>query len=407
MKNRAKVIIGDSRFMKELGDEEVDLIVTSPPYWHIKDYGITGQIGYGQSLHEYLKDLYYVWKECYRVLRKGGRLCINIGDQFARSIIYGRYKVIPIHAELITQCEQIGFDFMGSIIWQKKTTMNTTGGATVMGSFPYPPNGIVEIDYEFIHIFKKPGKGKRVPKDIKEASKLTKEEWKEYFSGHWHFGGAKQIRHEAMFPDELPKRLIKMFTFIGDTVLDPFLGSGTTVKVALELERNAIGYEINKDFLEIIKEKIGMKESLPGFRDDILIIERKGEKLELPPVDYTPRIQNAKPQIDPKKFNFKGNRLYKVIEIVDENTIKLDTGLTVKFLGVRINKKEDTIRYLRDYILGKNVFLSFHDNEVINENTVMAYVYLKNKIFVNAYLIKSGLAVPDFSVDHKYKGKFV
>ncbi|MEN3188967.1 MAG: site-specific DNA-methyltransferase, partial [Atribacterota bacterium] len=161
------------------------------------------------------------------------------------------------------------------------------------------------------------------------------------------------------------------------------------------------------DFLEIIKEKIGMKESLPGFRDDILIIERKGEKLELPPVDYTPRIQNAKPQIDPKKFNFKGNRLYKVIEIVDENTIKLDTGLTVKFLGVRINKKEDTIRYLRDYILGKNVFLSFHDNEVINENTVMAYVYLKNKIFVNAYLIKSGLAVPDFSVDHKYKGKFV
>lgn len=407
MKNQAKVIIGDSRLMKEVRDEEVDLIVTSPPYWHIKDYGIRGQIGYGQSLHEYLKDLYYVWKECYRVLSKGGRLCINIGDQFARSIIYGRYKIIPIHAEFIAQCEQIGFDFMGSIIWQKKTTMNTTGGATVMGSFPYPPNGIVEIDYEFIHIFKKPGKGKRVPKDIKEASKLTKEEWKEYFSGHWHFGGTKQIKHEAMFPDELPKRLIKMFTFIGDTVLDPFLGSGTTVKVALELKRNAIGYEINKDFLEIIKEKIGMKESLPGFHDHILIIERKGEKLELPPVDYTPRIQDAKPQIDPKKFNFKGNRLYKVIEIVDENTIKLDTGLTVKFLGVRISKKEDTIRYLQDYILGKNVFLKFHDNEVINENTVMAYVYLKNKIFVNAYLIKSGLAVPDFSVDHKYKGKFI
>ena len=192
METKAKIIIGDSRQMKEAKNEETDLIITSPPYWHIKDYGIPGQIGYGQTLHEYLKDLYYVWKECYRVLRKGGRFCLNIGDQFARSIIYGRYKVIPIHAEFIAQCEQIGFDFMGSIIWQKKTTMNTTGGATVMGSFPYPPNGIVEIDYEFIHIFKKLGKNKRVSKEIKEASKLTKEEWKEYFSGHWYFGGAKQ-----------------------------------------------------------------------------------------------------------------------------------------------------------------------------------------------------------------------
>jgi len=407
MVTKAKIIIGDSRQMKEVKNEEIDLIVTSPPYWHIKDYGIPGQIGYGQTLHEYLKDLYYVWKECYRVLRKGGRFCLNVGDQFARSIIYGRYKVIPIHAEFIAQCEQIGFDFMGSIIWQKKTTMNTTGGATVMGSFPYPPNGIVEIDYEFIHIFKKPGKGKRVSKEIKEASKLTKEEWKEYFSGHWHFGGAKQIGHEAMFPDELPRRLIKMFTFIGDTVLDPFLGSGTTVKVALELQRNAIGYEINKDFLEIIKKKIGMKESLLSFYENIQIIERKEEKLELPPIDYIPRIQDAKPQIDPQKFKFRGDRLYRVVEIIDESTIKLNTGLFVKFLGVKIDKKEDTIRYLQDYILGKNVFLKFHGNKVINQNTVMAYVYLKNKIFVNAYLIKSGLGSPDFSTNHKYKDKFI
>jgi len=341
------------------------------------------------------------------VLRKGGRFCLNIGDQFARSIIYGRYKVIPIHAEFIAQCEQIGFDFMGSIIWQKKTTMNTTGGATVMGSFPYPPNGIVEIDYEFIHIFKKLGKNKRVSKDIKEASKLTKEEWKEYFSGHWYFGGAKQIEHEAMFPDELPRRLIKMFTFIGDTVLDPFLGSGTTVKVALELQRNAIGYEINKDFLEIIKEKIGMKESLLSFYENIQIMERKEGKLELPSLNYIPRIQDAKAQIDPQKFKFGRERLYKVIEIIDESTIKLNTGLFVKLLGVKINKKEDTIHYLQDYILGRNVFLKFHDNKVINQSTVMAYVYLKNKIFVNAYLIKSGLAYPDFSIDHKYKDKFI
>jgi len=407
METKAKIIIGDSRLMKEVKNEEIDLIVTSPPYWHIKDYGIPGQIGYGQTLHEYLNDLYHVWKECYRVLRKGGRFCLNIGDQFARSIIYGRYKVIPIHAEFIAQCERLGFDFMGSIIWQKKTTMNTTGGAIVMGSYPYPPNGIVEIDYEFIHIFKKPGKRKRVAKEIKEASKLTKEEWKLYFSGHWYFGGAKQIGHEAMFPDELPRRLIKMFTFIGDTVLDPFLGSGTTVKAALDLKRNAIGYEINKDFLEIIKEKIGMKEGLFKSYENIKIIERKREKIDLPPIDYIPRIQDAKPQIDPQKFKFGGDRLYKVVEIIDESTIRLNTGLVVKFLGVRVDRKEDTIRYLHNYILGKNVFLKFHNSKLINQNTVTAYVYLKNKIFINTYLIKSGLASPDLSVIHKYKEKFI
>jgi len=408
MEPQAKIIIGDSRWMPEIKDKEVDLIITSPPYWQIKDYGEKGQIGYGQSLHEYLKDLYYVWQECYRVLREGGRFCLNIGDLFARAIIYGRYKVIPLHAELIAQCERIGFDFMGSIIWQKKTTMNTTGGANVMGSFPYPPNGIIEIDYEYIHIFKKPGKNKKVPKEVKEASKLTKEEWKEYFSGHWYFGGAKQIEHEAMFPEELPRRLIKMFSFIGDTVLDPFLGSGTTIKTALELQRSAIGYEINKDFLKTIKEKLRIEEkSLFAFDDNVEIVERKEQNLALPSLDYLPSIQDAKPQIDLKKFNFKGDRLYKVVEIINEGTIMLNTGLAVKFLGIKVNKKEDTMRYLQDYLLGKNIFLKIGNNELKIENTLPAYVYLKNKIFVNAYLIKSGLASPDFSENHTYKNKFI
>src|SRR3989338_3526437 len=227
-----KIIIGDSRKMMELQDGSVDLVITSPPYWHIKDYGVEGQIGFGQSLHEYLQDLYLVWKDCYRTLKPGSRLCINIGDQFLRSIIYGRYKIAPLHSEFISQCEKIGFDYMGSIIWQKKTTMNTTGGAAVMGSYPFPPNGLIEIDYEFILLFKKPGK-REIPRELKEKSKLSKEEWKEYFSGHWVFNGERQAGHEAMFPEELPKRLIKMFTFVGDTVLDPFLGSGTTIKVAL------------------------------------------------------------------------------------------------------------------------------------------------------------------------------
>ena len=392
-KNFAKIIIGDSRRMLEVQDDSVDLIITSPPYWHIKDYETSSQIGYGQDLHQYLKDIYLVWEECFRVLRNGGRFCLNIGDQFARSVIYGKYKVIPIHAEFILQCEKIGFDFMGSIIWQKKTTMNTTGGASIMGSYPYPPNGMVEIDYEFILIFKKPGSSKKVSKEIKEISKLTKEEWKQYFSGHWYFRGVKQIEHEAMFPEELPKRLIKMFSFKGDTVLDPFLGSGTTISVALELNRNGIGYEINRNFLKLIKNKIKEKENLQ-------IIERKNIELELPEINYTPTIQNIKPKIDPKKFNFRKETTYRVIEIIDEETIKLDTGLKVKFLGLKINKKEKAIDYLKKYILGKEVFLRFtnKENQILDQDTILAYVYLKNKIFINKYLLKTGIASPQFVI---------
>jgi DNA modification methylase len=297
MDPRARIVLGDSRNMDELGSESVDLIVTSPPYWHIKDYGAPDQIGYGQSLHEYLKDLYRVWGECHKVLRKGGRLCVNIGDQFARSVIYGRYKIIPIHAEVISQCEGLGFDFMGSIIWQKRTTMNTTGGANVMGSFPYPPNGMIEIDYEYIHIFKRPGESKKVPKETKEASRLSKEEWKGNFSGHWRFGGSRQVGHEAMFPEELPRRLIRMFTFKDDLVLDPFLGSGTTIKAALDLGRRAIGYEVNENYADTIREK------LHKYIDNIEIIKGRTETSVRREVGYVPRIQDAEPRIDPGAFD--------------------------------------------------------------------------------------------------------
>jgi hypothetical protein len=295
---------------------------------------------------------------------------------------------------------------MGSIIWQKKTTMNTTGGANVMGSYPYPPNGMVEIDYEFILIFKKPGKSKKISKDIKEQSILTKDEWKEYFYGHWYFGGARQIEHEAMFPDELPKRCIKMFTFVGDTVLDPFLGSGTTVKAAMELNRNAIGYEINENFLEVIKEKLGLNQGLLFFSNNVQIVKRD-KKVDVGEVEYIPRIKDAKPVVDPNKFNFKNDRLYRVVDIIDERTIELNTGLIVKILGVKINDKERAIRYLKNYVLKKEVFLRFDSEGVVDKNTVEAYVYLKNRIFINSYLIKAGMAAADKSRHYKYRNKFI
>ena len=261
MKTAHKVIIGDSRNMNEVPDESVRLIVTSPPYWQIKDYGGAEQIGFNDSYDEYIANLNAVWAECYRALSPGCRLCVNIGDQFARAITYGRYKVIPIREAIIRFCESIGFDYMGAVIWQKKTTMRTTGGATVMGSFPYPRNGLIEIDYEFVLLFKKLGAAPPVSQKMKEASALSKEEWRQYFTGHWNFAGEKQNGgHGAVFPEELPKRLIKMFSFVGETVLDPFLGSGTTTKVAAHLGRNSVGYEINKTYLPVIKKKIGMED---------------------------------------------------------------------------------------------------------------------------------------------------
>ncbi len=250
------LINGDSRHMSKIADGSVQLVVTSPPYWQLKDYGNDNQIGFNDTYELYINHLNAVWAECYRVLQDGCRLCINIGDQFARSVYYGRYKVIPIHSEIIRFCETIGFDYMGSIVWQKPTSMHTTGGAAVMGSYPYPRGGIVKIDFEHILLFKKKGKAPSVSKEKREASKLTDEECNTYFSSHWHINGEHQDRHIAVFPKELPLRLIKMFSFIGDTVCDPFMGSGTTALAARDSGRNSIGYEINRDFRLFYQEKV-------------------------------------------------------------------------------------------------------------------------------------------------------
>ena len=262
--------------MAELQDESVQLIVTSPPYWQLKDYGEEKQIGFHQSYEDYINDLNLVWNECHRVLHSGCRLCINIGDQFARSTYYGRYKIIPIRTEIIKFCEAVGFDYMGAIIWQKATTMNTSGGASVMGSYPYPRNGILKLDYEFILLFKKPGNPPPISRELKERSQLTHEEWSAWFTGHWNFGGVRQKDHLAAFPEELPKRLIRMFSFEGETVLDPFLGSGTTAVAALNNTRSSVGYEINQDFVPVIKKRLLPPPLLESSENNISFQEGKG-----------------------------------------------------------------------------------------------------------------------------------
>ena len=419
MSPKSTIIIGDSRNMSELKDESVHLIITSPPYWQLKDYGNGSQIGFNDTYEEYINNLNLVWNECYRVLHEGCRLCVNIGDQFARSVYYGRYKIIPIREEIIRFCETIGFDYMGAIIWQKVTTCNTTGGATVMGSFPYPRNGIIKLDYEFILIFKKLGNPPKVSREIKEKSKLTTEEWNEYFYGHWNFSGEKQDKHLAMFPEELPKRLIKMFSFVGDTVLDPFLGSGTTCLAAKNLGRNSIGYEINEDFLPVIKERLNTKSRQEDF--EIITQKKRGinykdEILKLPYAFKDPVRFDKK--IDPKKLKF-GSKIdnsdhqrenyYSVKEIINPETVILNNDLRIRLIGIKENREinGEAIRFLNEKLKGQRVFLKFDATKYDKDGNLLCYLYLKNKTFINAHLIKNKLAEVDASLDFKYKNKFL
>jgi len=421
MKTVHKIIHGDSRQMNLVIDESVHLIITSPPYWQLKDYGTNDQIGYHETYESYINNLSLIWKECHRVLHSGCRLCINIGDQFARSVYYGRYKVIPIRTEIIKFCETIGFDYMGAIIWQKVTTTNTTGGATIMGSFPYPRNGILKLDYEFILLFKKQGNPPKPTREQKERSVISKENWNTFFSGHWYFGGAKQEGHIAMFPEELPARLIKMFSFTGDTVLDPFIGSGTTSLAARNLGRHSIGYEINKDFIPIIRKKLQIEQAdLYGteyvFLKDHIKTDLNEEIKKLPYIFKDPHKLDKK--VDPKKLQFgskidenSGEReeYYSVKEVISPELIRLTKGLLVRLLGVKENKELNglAVNFITEKTSGQKVFLKFDTQKYDNENHLLCYVYLKNKTFLNAHLIKEGLAEVDRSIDFKYKDKFI
>ena len=418
-----KIINGDSRQMIGLEDKSVHLAITSPPYWQLKDYGTDNQIGFHDSYENYINNLNLVWKECYRVLHNGCRLCINIGDQFARAVYYGRYKVIPIRQEIIKFCENIGFDYMGAIIWQKVTTSNTTGGGVQMGSYPYPRNGILKLDYEFILVFKKLGDAPKPSKEQKELSKMTAEEWNTFFAGHWNFSGARQNNHIAMYPEELPRRLIKMFSFVGEKVLDPFAGSGTTSLAAKNLDRSSVGFEINPDFIPVIKEKLGVlqtdvnKTTYQFFNQENLNIDFKKEIQKQPYIFKDAHTLDKK--IDVKKLQFgskidkdsstKREPLFTIKEVISPEKVQLSNGLVVKLLGIKEDPKINgkATDFLIDKMKGKRVFLKYDNIKYDSENNLLCYLYLENKTFINAHLVKSGLVNVDVKNEFKYREKFL
>jgi modification methylase len=377
----------DSRSMAEIADASVSLVVTSPPYWQIKDYGEPGQIGHGQTLHAYLASLDDVWAECRRVAAPGSRLCINVGDQFARARDYGRYHVIPLHAEIISQCVARGFDYLGAIIWRKKTTMNTSGGAVVMGSYPYPPNGIVELDYEYILLFRAPGKARSIPSAARKDAAMTREEWKAWFSGHWEMGGARKKGHEAPFPLEVPRRLVRMFSLPGDLVVDPFLGTGTTALAAAELGRAAAGYEISAAYARQAAARL----RAAGIAVEVKERSGAARRKARPRPGAAPRLPDLAPPPASRPARAQP-ALHTVAAVDGDGTIVLSSGERVSLSGLAILDLQGTVAYLRARVVKKKVFL--RDPLPGPGGITAARVVLKNRIVVNSHLLKAGLARP-------------
>ncbi len=263
--------------MTAVADESVHLVITSPPYWKLKDYGNKVEIGQGSSNYEeYLEQICIVFQECVRVLVPDGKLCINMIPIFltGKNTKFGRRVTRTMITELETFMNSLGNMYFHSLyIWDKRKAVRFSS----WGSYPYPPNLLSSFQYEWIIVFSKSGKRSRVSKKIKEASKITHEEFTDWVQNSiWDFqpASAKKEGHPAPFPEELPRRCIRLYSFVGDTVLDPFAGSGTTLKVARELGRNSIGYELNPEYDSIIHAKIGADDKKSDDTFEFLIDKR-------------------------------------------------------------------------------------------------------------------------------------
>jgi len=248
-----RLINGDARDLSVLDDESVHLVLTSPPYWNLKRYNETpDQMGHIQDYETFLRELEKVWRHVFRVLVPGGRLVCVVGDVCVARRDFGRHLVFPLHADICVICRRIGFDNLNPIIWHKiaNASYEVANGSKFLGK-PYEPNAIIKNDMEFILMERKPG-GYRKPSDAqRDASRISKDEFGRWFQQIWNIPGASTKHHPAPFPLELATRLVRMFSFVGDTVLDPFCGSGTTMIAAFRTGRNSIGVEIDPDYCQM------------------------------------------------------------------------------------------------------------------------------------------------------------
>lgn len=257
--------LGDARDMSSIKPESVHLVLTSPPYWTLKEYRDSeGQLGHVEDYDQFLRELDKVWTHCYDALVPGGRLICVVGDVcLSRRENGGRHTVVPLHSSIQEHCRKLGFDNLAPIIWHKisNAAYEVEGGSTFLGK-PYEPNSVIKNDIEFILMERKPG-GYRTP-DIpaKILSVISVENHKKWFQQIWTgVTGASTKLHPAPYPIELAERLVRMFSFVGDTVLDPFMGTGTTTVASAKWGRNSTGYEVDRHYFKLAQKRISEETS--------------------------------------------------------------------------------------------------------------------------------------------------
>ena len=250
----------DARDLSFLEPESVHLVVTSPPYWTLKEYRRSrGQLGFTEDYEAFLKEIDKVWQHCFDALVPGGRLIVVVGDVCqSRRKNNGRHRVVPLHASIQEHCRAIGYDNLAPIIWHKiaNAVYEVENGSSFLGK-PYEPNAVIKNDIEFILMQRKPG-GYRSPSvDVRVLSVISAENHREWFQQVWMgLPGASTREHPAPYPLDLAERLIRMFSFVGDRVLDPFLGTGTTSLAAAKWGRNSVGVEVDTHYFDLSLKRL-------------------------------------------------------------------------------------------------------------------------------------------------------
>ena len=267
------ILVGDSQDLSVIPRNSVHLVVTSPPYWNLKEYNDhQAQLGHVNDYQLFLDKLDNVWRGCFDKLVVGGRMIVVVGDVMRSRRVHGRHKVVPLHADIQVRCELIGFDNLAPLFWHKisNASFEVKGNSKFLGK-PYEPNAVIKHDVEYILMLRKGG-GYRTPTpEQRRLSVLSDVEFNEWFQQIWTLSGASTRNgHPAPFPEKLANRLIRMFSFVGDTVLDPFLGSGTTMLAAAKIGRNSIGVEVDENYA--LQSKARMEKAFGMFDREIIFL---------------------------------------------------------------------------------------------------------------------------------------
>src|SRR5579864_646346 len=255
-RTRHQMILGDARDLRFIRSESVHLVVTSPPYFNLKPYAseaLGRQLGRIEDYEIFLDELDRVWRECARVLVPGGRICCVIGDILIPRRADGRHRVLPLPSDIQVRSRRNGLDNLTPILWFKigNRTNEAGGGSSGYYGKPYQPGAIIKNDTEHILMLRKPGGYRTTPMIQRALSMLQRDEMDAWMRPVWSDirGASLRDGHPAPFPVEIAERLIRMFSFAGDTVLDPFVGSGSTAVAAIRTDRNSISIEIEEVYL--------------------------------------------------------------------------------------------------------------------------------------------------------------